>query len=182
MSRFLNAVFLLFLAVCASGFSRRPLLIVSERTRRAATETLNCEGKLAVTLSLSTITFFDDGAVMQLAWTVPACSDPARARAWTPPAGTRVRRSTLQAGERDALHGFLDRPEVMSLTDFMNAGPGVGDYQIEIHRASGVQKISVLSLMPEHDQLRRDPTLLRIICKAKELGGGERPRWCAAHR
>jgi hypothetical protein len=155
------------------------MLIVRERTQRASRGILNCEGKLSVSLSLSTITFFDDGEVTQLAWTVPACSDPAKAWVWTPPAGTRVRRSKLQAGDSAVLQRFLDLPEVKALTDFMNAGPGVGDYQIEIHRASGIQKISVLSLMPEHDQLRHDPTLLRVICRGKEMRGSELPHWCA---
>jgi hypothetical protein len=171
MSRFLrNSVSFLFLAVCASGSTGRPMLIVSERTQRASMGTLNCEGKLSVSRSLSSITFFDDGEVTKLAWTAPACSDPAKAWVWTPPAGTRVRRSKLQAGDRDVLQRFLDLPEVKALTDFMNEGPGVGDYQIEIQRASGIQKISVRSLMPEHDQLRHDRTLLRVIGRAKEMG------------
>jgi hypothetical protein len=178
MSRFLRCAVFFLVATCASSFSGTSMLIVRERTQQAATATVNCEGKLAVSVSFSTITFFDNGEVIQLGWTVPACSDPAQARGWTPPAGTRVRRSKLQAGERDSLQRFLDLPEVKALSDFMNAGPGVGDYQIEIPRAPGTQKISVLSLMPEHDQLRRDPALLRVICKAKEMGSAEIPRWC----
>jgi hypothetical protein len=179
MSCFLrNAVLFLFLAICGSGSSGRPTLIVRERVQRPSMGSLHCEGKLSVRVSFSTITFFDDGEVTQLAWIVPACSDPAKASVWTPPAGTRVRRSKLQAGDRDVLRRFLDLPDVKALIDFMNAGPGVGDYQIEIHRGSATQKISVLSLMPEHDQLRHDPTLLRVICRARELGGGDRPRWC----
>lgn len=178
MSRFLrSAVF--FLAVRASGFPEIPILIVRERVPLPATAVVNCEGRLSAGFRFSTIAFFDSGEVAQLAWTVPACSDPARARVWTPPAGTRVRRSKLQAGGREALQRLLDLSRVKALTDFMNAGPGVGDYQIEIRRASGMQKLSVLSLMPEHDQLRHDPALLRVICAAKEIAGSERPGWCA---
>jgi len=175
-----RAVLILLLAISVSGSAATPTLIVHERTQRPSGAALSCPGKLSVTLSLSTVTFFDDGEVTQLAWTIPACSDPAPARRWTPPAGTQVRRSKLQPGDKVALQRFLDLAEAKALTDFMNAGPGVGDYEIEIRRALGIQKLSVLSLMPEHDQLRHDPTLLRLICGAKELSGAERPRWCPA--
>jgi hypothetical protein len=60
----------------------------------------------------------------------------------------------------------------------MNAGFGVGDYDIEIHRTSGVQKIPVVSFLPEHDSLKRDNTLLRVICEAKEIAGDKRTAWC----
>ena len=65
-----------------------------------------------------------------------------------------------------------------SLRDFLNAGGGVGDYDIEIHRSSGVQRIPIVSLMPEHDELKRDPTLLQVICEAKRIAGDKRPPWC----
>lgn len=172
-----RAVFFLVLAIYVNGAPRKPMLILRERTQRPAGN-VHCEGKLAASLRFSAITFFDNGEVTQLAWTVPACSDPAQAWHWTPPAGTRVRRSKLTSGDRDGLQGFLDLPGVKALTDFMNAGPGVGDYQIEIRRGPEIQKISVLSLMPEHDQLRDNPALLSVICRAKELGAGERPGWC----
>jgi hypothetical protein len=60
----------------------------------------------------------------------------------------------------------------------MNSGPGVGDYEIEIYRASWIQRISVVALMPEHIELRRDPTLLRIICAAKHIAGLPQAGWC----
>jgi hypothetical protein len=78
----------------------------------------------------------------------------------------------------DQLKRFLDNPEVKSLVGFMNAGFGVGDYDIEIHRTSGVQKIPVVSFLPEHDSLKRDNTLLRVICEAKVIAGDKPPAWC----
>ena len=61
---------------------------------------------------------------------------------------------------------------------FMNAGPGVGDYEIEIHRVSGIQTIGVISLSPNHFQLQQDPTLLQLICAAKAIAGDKREEWC----
>jgi hypothetical protein len=69
---------------------------------------------------------------------------------------------------------FLDRPEVKAVGDFMNAGPGVGDYEIEIHRTSGMQRIHVFSFVPE----QRDRSVLRMICEAKQIAGDEHPAWC----
>jgi hypothetical protein len=155
-----------------------PLLIVRERLTTIGT--LNCrEGFVHHGFSYSELTVFSDGQVQKVNWSVPPCSDPASASEWKAPVGSNARRFVLPQGALEQLQSFLDRPEVRDLRDFMNAGFGVGDYDIEIHRASGVQKIPVLSLMPSHYSLKQNPTLLRVICRAKEIGGDEQPPWCA---
>ena len=158
--------------------TRHPLLVVRERVHPLI-GSLNCQqGLVGYSISYSVITVFTDGKGTNVVWSVPPCSDPARADDWTAPADGKARNFALSQSALAQLRSFLDRPEVGQLRDFMNAGAGVGDYDIEIRRASGVQRIPVISLMPEHDQLKRDPTLLRLICEAKEIGGDKRPHWC----
>jgi hypothetical protein len=171
---------LALLATCAFGSAvRNPLFTVRERQRKPAT--VSCfDGLIEVALSYSELTVFNDGQATQVAWVVPACSNPAQAWEWTPPPGSKIRRFKLVSGEYEQLKGFLDSREVRALTSFMNAGPGVADYEIKIHRLSGVQTVPVVSLMPNHFELRCDPTLLRLICKAKNIAGDERPAWCMA--
>jgi hypothetical protein len=155
-----------------------PLLTVRERLKTIGT--LNCHvGLVAYGLSYSELTVFSDGQVQKVNWSVPPCSDPVLASEWKAPVGSKARRFMLPQGALKQLQSFLDRPEVKDLRDFLNAGSGVGDYNIEIHRASGVQRIPVFSLMPSHYSLKQDPTLLRVICRAKEIEGDERPPWCA---
>ena len=120
-----------------------------------------------------------DGNVSHVVWTVPACSNPAHAREWAAPTDATTQQFTLSRGELDQLQRFLDGPAVKSMDAFRNAGPGVGDYYIEIHRPGKVQTVGVISLMPSHFQLQRDPSLLRVICKAKKIAGDKRPEWCA---
>jgi hypothetical protein len=74
----------------------------------------------------------------------------------------------------DQLKVFLDGPEVKAIGDFLNAGPGVGDYEIEIYRASVVQRVPVFSFVPA----QRDKALLRLICEAKQMAGDKHPAWC----
>ena len=69
----------------------------------------------------------------------------------------------------------------------MNAGPGVGDFKIVIARPGGTQTIEVASLSPDHFQLVDDPSLIHLICKAKEIArvasrSGEPPDWCTNAR
>ena len=78
---------------------------------------------------------------------------------------------------------FLDRDEVKRITDFMNAGPGVGDFKIAIARPSGVQNIELISLMPGHVQLGKNSALVQLICRARNLArmathSAEFPDWC----
>jgi len=157
---------------------RQPLFVVRERVHPLLGSLECSQGRVVYSLSYSVITVFTDGEGTRTVWRVPPCSDPARAMGWTAPADSNIRNFSLSQRALDQLRKFLDRPEVERLRDFLNAGPGVGDYDIEIHRASEVQQIPVVSLMPEHDELKRDPTLLRVICKAKEIAGDERPTWC----
>ena len=161
---------------CAFAQSN-PLFVVRERLRQP-TGTFCPVGRLVVGLSYSELIVSSDGQVQHAAWRVPACSDPTHAWDWAAPAGSKVRRFSLSPVVFDQLKGFLDRAEVKAVRDFLNAGPGVGDYEIEIRHASGMQRIPVVSLMPEHNELKRDPTLLLLICEAKEIGGDERPHWC----
>jgi hypothetical protein len=159
-----------------------PLLTVRERLKTIGT--LNCHVGLvgyglSCGLSYSELTVFSDGQVQKVNWSVPPCSDPVLASEWKAPVSSKARRFMLPQGALKQLQSFLDRPEVKDLRDFLNAGSGVGDYEIEIHRASGVQRVPVFSLMPSHYSLKQDPTLLRVICRAKEIGGDERPPWCA---
>ena len=158
--------------------ARHPLFVVRERVHPLI-GSLNCpQGQVVYGISYSVITAFTDGKGTNVVWSIPPCSDPARARDWTAPADGKAQNFALSQSALAQLRSFLDRPEVKQLRDFMNAGGGVGDYDIEIYRASGVQRIPIMSLMPEHDELKRDPTLLQLICKAKEIGGDERPHWC----
>jgi hypothetical protein len=157
--------------------TRHLLFVVRERVPLISS--LNCPlGRVVYGISYSVITVFADGKGTNVVWSVPPCSDPARASDWTAPADGKAQNFALSQSTLAQLRNCLDRPEVAQLRDFMNAGGGVGDYEIEIHRASGVQQTLVMSLMPEHDELKRDPTLLQLICKAKEIAGDERPRWC----
>ena len=166
------------LAVCGSADTvGKPWFTVRERLENWAKGSCPA-GTLGVELSYSELIVFDDGKATQVSWEVPACSYPTRAWEWTPPASSKMRRFSLPTSDIDRLRKLLDSPNVKGLTMFLNAGPGVGDYEIEIARASGVQKIPVVSLPPDHYELRRDPALLHVICRAKELAGGERPRWC----
>lgn len=158
--------------------TRYPLLVVRERVHPLI-GSLNCpQGRVVYGISYSVITVFTDGKGTNIVWSVPPCSDPARAGDWTAPADGKAQNFALSQSALAQLRSFLDRPEVAQLRDFMNASVGVGDYDIEIHRASGVQRIPVMSLMPEHDELKRDPTLFLLICKAKGIGGDKRPHWC----
>jgi len=157
--------------------TRRPLFVVREHV--LLTTSLNCPlGQMVHGFSYSVITVLTDGKGTNAVWSVPPCSDPARAIGWNPPADSKVRNFALSQSVLVELLSLLDRPEVKLLGDFMNAGSGVGDYDIEIYRASGVQRIPVMSLMHEHDELKHDPTLLQLICKAKEIAGDEQPHWC----
>lgn len=154
-----------------------PLIIVRERLHPSIAG--NCPlGRLVYGLSYSEFTVLSNGQAKEVIWSVPPCSPSELASEWKAPAGSKARRFTLLPGGLDQLRGFLERPEVKSLTDFMNAGPGVGDYDIEIYRGSRIQRIQVLSLMPNHYELKRDPTLLRVICKSKQIAGDEVPDWC----
>jgi hypothetical protein len=132
-------------------------------------------GLPAVNLSYSELTVFSDRHVAQVSWVMPACSKPANDRGWNPPASSKVRRFTLPPADYEGLQRFLVGPEVKALTSFTNASYG---YEIEIRRPSGLQTVSVVSLLPNHVELQRNPTLLCVICRAKAIAGDEHPRWC----
>ncbi len=64
----------------------------------------------------------------------------------------------------------------------MNAGSGVGDFEIEIPRSDSTQRIPIVSFMPQHYSLREHPAITYIICEAKAVEQGALhdalPRWC----
>jgi hypothetical protein len=157
--------------------AQHPLLVVRERLHGPFAS--NCPvGKVAYGISYSVISVFADGRGSETVWFVTPCSDATGMSEWTAPTNAKTNDFELSADALAKLRSFLDRSEVKSLRDFLNAGGGVGDYDIEIHRLSGVQRIPIVSLMPEHDELKRDPALLQVICKAKGLAGDKRPPWC----
>lgn len=163
-----------------SQATQQPLLIVRERVSvQPVVGSLPCmEGRVHHGFSYSVITVFTNGKGTNVAWDVPPCSEPARAIGWTVPAYGKTQNFALSQSTLAQLRNFLDSPEVARLRDSMSATTGVGDYDIEIQHASGAQRIPVMGLGPHSDELKRDPTLLLLICKAKEIAGDERQPWC----
>ena len=159
--------------LCAFAQSN-PMFAVRERMRQEVGTTICPVGQLVVGLSYSELTVSSDGHVQHAVWTVPACSDPAHAWDWAAPAGTRVRRFSLRPVVLNQLKAFLDRPEVKAIGNFLNAGPGVADYEIEIHRVPGIQRIPVFSFVPSE----RENALLRLICEAKQIAADKHAAWC----
>lgn len=139
-------------------------------------------------ITYSELTVFDSGEVVYQTSAVAPClgqaGDPPWGLRWEgPSSSTFVFRYRLSALEFTQLKTFLDRADVKEISSFMNAGPGVGDFKIAIARPTGIQNIDVLSLMPNHVQLVKDPALIHLICKAKDMGriasnSGELPGWC----
>jgi hypothetical protein len=130
----------------------KPLFIMRERLSTWAKRPCPL-GTLVKDLSLSELTIFIGGDAEQHTWHIPACTDPSRAWDWKPPVGNDVRKRRIGSSDYQRFRKFLDDPNVTALTSFLNAGPGIGDYEIEIHRASGVQQVSVGSLAPDHVEL-----------------------------
>jgi hypothetical protein len=143
-------------------------------------------------ITYSELTVFDSREIVYQISTVVRClgevGDPPLAHRWEAPSGTAaVFRSTLSAPEFERLKIFLDRADVRGIQSFMNAGPGVGDFKVAITRPVGTQNIEVLSLSPNHFQLVDDPSLIHLICRAKEMArtasrSGELPEWCTKAR
>jgi hypothetical protein len=168
----------------------RPLFTQQERQSRAdARPNPLCKPEPYETaISYSELTVFDSREIVYQTSTVARClgqvGDPPLAHRWEAPGGTAaVFRSTLSAPEFEQFRLFLDRADVRALQSFMNAGPGVGDFRVAITRSGGTQNIEVLSLSPNHVQLVADPSLIHLICKAKEMArmasrSGELPEWC----
>jgi hypothetical protein len=133
------------------------------------------------------VTVFDSREIIYRVATVVPClgqaGDPPFALRWAPPSGAAVFRARLSVQEFEQLKIFLDREDVRGVRPFMNAGPGVGDFRVAIARPAGTQTIEVASLSPNHVQLIADPSLLHVICKAKEMArmasrSVELPEWC----
>src|SRR5712692_1582268 len=139
-------------------------------------------------ITYSELTVFDSREVVYQISTVVPCLglvvDPPWGFRWDAPDSTKaVFRYRLSLLEFEQLKTFLDRADVKGIDSFMNAGPGVGDFKIAIARPSGTQNIEVLSLMPNHDQLVKNPALIHLVCKAKDMArisskSGELPDWC----
>jgi len=168
----------------------RPLFTQHERQSQAAARSnpLCRPEPYEIPITYSEVTVFDSREVVYQISTVVPClgqvGDPPFARRWEAPGGTAaVFRDRLSGPEFEQLKIFLDRADVQGIHSFMNAGPGVGDFKIAIARPAGTQNIEVLSLSPSHFQLVNNPSLLHLICKAKEMArissrSGELPEWC----
>lgn len=169
---------LLFFAACVFA-DNAGHAVFTMRERPATREAQRCpDGTLGSDRSYSELTIYVGGEAEERTWAVPACTDPKHCCDWKPLTASKLRKSKIPPAEYHQFEQLLSDPNVARLTDFMNAGPGVGDYEIEVRRASGVQRISVVSLMPDHTELRHDSTLLRLICGAKQIAEGTTPGWC----
>src|SRR5262245_2768914 len=161
----------------AADSADNPLLTIRERLTTSQRQ--QCpSGTLSNDVSFSELRVFAREQGEERTWRVAGCTSATDPRDWTAPSGSKLRKFRVAPPEYQRLKALLDSSSVNNLTSFMNAGPGVGDYEIEISRPSGVQRISVVALMPEHVELRRDPTLLRLICAAKQIAAIPRPSWC----
>jgi len=172
----------------------RPLFTQHERQSHAAARPnpLCRPEPYETPITYSELTVFDSREIVYQISTVVPClghvGDPPLAHRWEAPSGkAAVFRSTLSAPEFERLKVFLDRADVRHIQSFMNAGPGVGDFKIAISRPAGTQRIEVLSLSPSHFQLVDDPSLIHVICKAKDMArvaspSSELPEWCRKAR
>ena len=168
----------------------RPLFTQHERQSNAAARPnpLCRPEPYETPIIYSEVTVFDSREVVYQISTVVPClgqvGDPPLALRWEAPGGTAaVFRYRLSASEFEQLMIFLDRADVQGIRSFMNAGPGVGDFKIAIARPAGTQNIEVVSLSPNHFQLVNDPSLIHLVCKAKEMArmssrSGDLPEWC----
>ena len=177
---------------CADAFSQAlPLFTQHERQSHAAARpNPRCRPEPYETpITYSEVTVFDSRQVVYRTSTEVPClgqqvGEAPLALRWEAPNGTAaVFRYRLSTPEFEQLKIFLDRADVRGLQSFMNAGPGVGDFKVAIARPTGTQNIEVVSLNPNHFQLVDDPSLIHVICKAKEMAriasrSGELPEWC----
>jgi hypothetical protein len=176
---------------CPDAFPQdQPLLTQHERqSHSAARPNPRCKPSPYETpITYSILRVFDNREVVYQISTVVPCLglvvDPPWGFRWDAPDGTKaVFRYRLSVAEFEQLKTFLDRADVKGIDSFMNAGPGVGDFKIAIARPSGTQNIEVLSLMPNHDQLVKNPALIHLVCKAKDMArisskSGELPDCC----
>jgi hypothetical protein len=176
---------------CSDAYPQdQPLLTQHERqSHPAARPNPLCKPSPYETpITYSELTVFDSREVVYQISTVVPCLgqvvDPPLGQRWDAPGGTKaVFQYRLSVREFEKLKTFLDRADVKSIDSFLNAGPGVGDFKIAITRPSGTQNIEVLSLMPNHDQLVKNPALVHLVCTAKDIArisskSGELPDWC----
>lgn len=81
------------------------------------------------------------------------------------------------------LKGLLEREEIKQVRGcFCNAGPGLGDYAIEIPRPDSTQKMSAVAFLPQHFELREHPAMTYVICAARKIQQQvtheATPGWC----
>lgn len=198
----MRARIMLFLLVTGGAFfystdafpQARPLFTQHERQSHAAARPNSlCKPEPYETpITYSELSVFDSREVVYRISTVVPClghvGDPPLVLRWEAPNATAVVfRSRLSTPEFEQLRLLLERPDVQGIQSFMNAGPGVGDFKVAIARPTGTQIIEVASLSPNHFQLVADPSLIHVICKAKEMAriasrSGELPEWCRTAR
>ena len=154
----------------------RPLFTQHERQSHAAARPnpLCRPEPYETPITYSEVTVFDSREVVYRISTVVPCLgqvvDPPLARRWEAPSGTAaVFRYRLSGRSSSSSRSFLIARTYRAFGSFMNAGPGVGDFKVAIARPAGTQNIEVVSLSPNHFQLVNDPSLIHLICKAKEM-------------
>lgn len=130
--------------------------------------------------SYSELRFLDNGEGEERTWTPGRYTGMLDAEYYRPPSWSTIRKFRLAPKDYQRFRRFLDTNAVKNIgPSNMNAGPGVGDYRIEIQRAAQVQGISVGALLPSHVEYRKDPTLLQLVCGAKKIAGLTLPAWCS---
>ena len=158
--------------------------VVAEKPAVSAENSMSVTAPLNRAL-LSELSVFDDGRVFYTSsHTESGCSILA---AWNCPVNeTQVSSAEykLSDTEMNSLRELLDNTAVRSAQPFYNAAPIADNFDIEITRASGVQRLPILAFMPGHVELRQHPALLYLVCKSKELAhlaaeGNAVPAYCA---
>jgi hypothetical protein len=161
----------------------RTLLRVRERSGGpGAFVKEGAETKKADSNFTSILTVLDDGNVEYRV--VSDCFDRSR---WScpPSALEKVFHYALTTQQFAEFRNLLERQEIREVADFLNAAPISNDYDIEIPRPEGVQRVQILAWMPNHLELEQHPALIYLVCKAKEIehrasGTQEMPDWCKA--
>lgn len=119
---------------------------------------------------LSELSVFDDGRVFYTSSRAESgCSILA---IWDCPVNESQVSSNeykLSEAEMNSLRELLDNSTVRAPQPFYNAAPIADNFDIEITRASGVQRLPILAFMPSHVELGDHSALLYLVCKSKEL-------------
>jgi hypothetical protein len=162
---------------CVPALSQ-PLLTQYERQTPVSRKDTSCKNGYRRTFTSSKLTVFATREVLYEPSQHSFC-EPNEVQSGE----KHVFRYALSLADFTQFKNFLDRADVKAIQNFFNAGPGVGNFKIAIRRPSGVQNIDAVSLMPKHIQLVKDPALVHLVCRAKEMArvaskSNETPDWC----